>query len=78
MQCDPQPIQTEVKIRDADGNAVTSVKSNRQGEFRVSLDPGSYVVEATGTGIAFSKPVTVEVIENEFTSVELVLDTGIR
>jgi hypothetical protein len=54
-------------------------QSGSDGRFRIALEPGSYVVQATVAGNAlFAKPVDVTVTSGQYVNVIVPLDTGIR
>jgi len=61
-----------------DGAVVAKVKTDRQGRFEVSLEPGQYVLESESGGLPLLKPVDITVRAHEFTDVELAFDSGIR
>ena len=60
---------------------ITSVMTNAQGEYRISLPPGNYRIEtASLTGIEFTKdlPAIVTITEGRKTRLDIHIDTGIR
>jgi hypothetical protein len=80
--CPPRPVQGTVRVLAASpGNPpVTTFRSERDGRFRVALDPGEYLLlpEIAGTGALSARPVPVTVEPGAFAQVDVFLDTGIR
>jgi hypothetical protein len=78
--CPDQPFAGTVRASTLDGSVVAEVETDREGRFRIPLDPGSYVlvvvIAAGGPPTATPQPVRVD--EGRFTSVTLQVDTGIR
>jgi hypothetical protein len=79
--CPDQPFAATVVVRTPDGMALCTTRSGADGQFRIGLPPGSYVLDpSTGTGgslpFARAQPVTVE--PDRYTAVTIVFDTGIR
>jgi len=60
---------------------ITSVMTDAQGEYRISLPPGTYRIETTSlAGIEFTKdlPAIVNITEGRKTCLDINIDTGIR
>ena len=60
---------------------ITSVMTDAQGEYRISLPPGTYRIETTSlAGIEFTKdlPAIVNITEGRKTRLDINIDTGIR
>ena len=85
--CAPRPFQTEISVfattgrnRDTkDDKPVTTVSTDRNGRFEVTLGPGVYrLVPGSRGGISTGKPRVVMVTAGTTASVELVVDTGLR
>lgn len=80
--CPARPVQTTVRVLAASpGNAaVTTFRTEEDGSFRVTLDPGDYLLvpEVEDTGALFAKPTNVTVPADGFAHVDVLLDTGIR
>ena len=81
-ECDDKPLAATVVVRSADGRTeVTRFTSAADGEFRVPLYPGSYVLDpqpVSPNGLPFGKPQNVEVAAGQFADVTILYDTGIR
>ncbi|KKR80184.1 MAG: hypothetical protein UU73_C0006G0012 [Candidatus Daviesbacteria bacterium GW2011_GWA1_41_61] len=75
-----KPYQGTVIIKNYDqSQEVTSFTTNSKGEFRVSLPPGRYYLLLGGDrSFPFLKPTSVEVKANQYTKIDLNVDTGIR
>ena len=56
------------------------VQIGADGNYRLELAPGSYVVDINHAGIDFSKglPTSIEIRSNETTRLDVQIDTGIR
>jgi hypothetical protein len=77
--CPDVPIPAEVIVNDLDGNKVASQMADKDGRFRIGLDPGTYEVTAGHLkGIQFAKPATVTVGSDAYTHVDVLVDSGIR
>jgi hypothetical protein len=78
--CPDQPFVGTVRASALDGSVVAEVDTDREGRFRIPLDPGTYVldVEVPGGGPPTSTPQPVRVEDGRFTAVTLQVDTGIR
>jgi hypothetical protein len=78
--CPPTPVEADVHVIDPGGTEVASGRSDAAGRFRILVEPGTYVVEATSDPgvIGGSKPVQVTVVDGDFTSITVLLDSGIR
>jgi len=81
-ECEDKPLAATIVVRSADGRtAVTRFTSDANGEFRVPLYPGSYVLDpqpVSPNGLPFGQPQSVEVAAGQFTDVTIQYDTGIR
>ena len=80
--CDPRPVAgAEMVIRDTAGNVVTRSSTDAEGEFRLTLAPGSYRVEPQPVeglmGTAEPFDLVVEAGE-PITDLQVAYDTGIR
>ncbi len=68
-------------VYQADGKTEAArVSINGQGNYQVSLPPGSYVVDLVHSGMDRGKnlPQTVEIRAGETTRLDISIDTGIR
>ena len=65
----------------ADGKTLlTSLHFNPDGSYRVSLPPGTYVVDIQHSGIGFARPLpkTITIHSGETVRLDIDIDTGIR
>lgn len=78
--CPDRPVETEITVvRESSGAFVKRGMSDSNGDFRIELPPGRYIVSAGGSsGIGGSQPVMAVVEEGKFTTIEIQIDTGIR
>lgn len=79
-ECQDKPYQATVAVKTSDGTKeITKFTSDAEGNFKVSLAPGDYLLVPISIGRSFfGKPQNVTVKEGEFTSVTIPYDTGIR
>ena len=79
--CEDKPYQATVIVKTEDGfREVTLFSSDRRGEFRVGLRPGTYRLEPLPRGFPYPSPDTqiVKVEPGKFANVKILYDTGIR
>ena len=80
--CENEPYETTLVIKEMESRAVmATVQTAADGTFRVSLPPGEYLVEPQEPEsfvAPFADPQRVTVREGEFSTVEVVYDSGIR
>jgi hypothetical protein len=78
--CPDQPFAGTVRATTLDGSIVAEVETDREGRFRIPLDPGTYVLDVVlvGGGPPTATPYPVRVDQGRFTTVTLNVDTGIR
>ncbi|HWZ63490.1 MAG TPA: carboxypeptidase-like regulatory domain-containing protein [Steroidobacteraceae bacterium] len=64
----------------ADRREVATVTADKDGNFRVALPPGDYILDAKGRapGHVRAKPKNVTIISNRIVHADFELDTGIR
>ncbi len=71
----------QIVVYYSDGKkVVTRISLDAQGNYRVTLAPGTYVVDMARTGIDRAKglPATVTVESEKTTTLDITIDTGIR
>jgi hypothetical protein len=77
--CEDRPYSGWLTVTHSSGQRVTRIRSDSDGTFTVGLRPGRYVVTPdSGDPFPRGEPQDAEVIAGEFTSVTVLLDTGIR
>jgi hypothetical protein len=71
----------QVTIVGPDGKVAVTVTTDKNGHFSVKLDPGVYVLRLVPGTSPFPlqrQPTTVTIVAGKTTSVQIVLDSGIR
>ena len=70
----------KIMIYGPERQEITSVTTKDQGEFRVHLPPGTYLVEMAPDKRGFTKnlPATVTITPGQETRLNILLDTGLR
>jgi hypothetical protein len=77
--CPPRPVDAEISAQDAEGAIVASTRTDADGDYTLSLEPGDYTLVAdTGGALPFCDPVTVWVPVNQSVRADFSCDTGIR
>ena len=79
--CDDQSYAATVVVKTADGRfTVTRFTAGSDGRFRISLFPGTYLLDPLpgASGFPVSNPRTVVVHSGAFTDLTISYDTGIR
>jgi len=81
--CEPAPLAARVQVRDESGRVVARTTSGTDGQYKVALAPGHYVIHGlpvspTGSFPTPPAPVEVNVSDHAWTTVDLGYDTGIR
>ena len=81
--CEPAPLAARLQVLDDSGRVVARTSSGPDGQYKVALAPGRYVLQALPVSPAGSfpmppSPVEVDVTDHAWTSVDLGYDTGIR
>jgi hypothetical protein len=78
--CPDAPYEALITVT-RDGDTVEQRRSNSDGTFRISLDPGTYSVVAgpvDGSSMPFGRQVEVVVKPGTLTHADLSVDSGIR
>lgn len=82
LKCQEEPLyQATVIVKDEQGaKEITRFTSNVYGQFRVALDPGTYLLNPLpgGDSRPFARPETVVVLPDQFTDILIGYDTGLR
>jgi hypothetical protein len=78
--CPDRPIEADITVTSLDGKVVATGHSGKDGDYRISLPPGSYTVTAERPDGQFGagKPVTVKVTADTYVRLNLLVDSGIR
>ena len=81
VPCPDAPFDASIRIRRGSGKAVMTVRSGKDGRFRVNLAPGRYVLEPLSPNEGappYAAPAAVRVRAHAFTRVTISYDSGIR
>ncbi|NEO46735.1 MAG: carboxypeptidase regulatory-like domain-containing protein [Moorea sp. SIO4A3] len=79
--CEDQPVESAVLIvRDSEGQEVTRVTSDANGQFSVQLQPGRYYLEPMPVQGLLGTPGELEIVVEQMSVAPITIeyDTGIR
>jgi hypothetical protein len=77
--CPPRPVDAEISAQDGEGAIVASTRTDADGDYTLSLEPGDYTLVAdTGGALPLCDPVTVSVPMDRSVRADINCDTGIR
>jgi len=79
--CPDTPYEAELVITTSSGKEVARTGSGADGQYRVELEPGDYIVvpqSAPGSQLPFASPIAVTVLAESFSVVDIGYDSGIR
>jgi hypothetical protein len=74
-----QPFQATIEVLDHAGHTLTTLATNADGSFRLSLPPGTYLVRPQSPG-SYPRAAEQSVVVNDgaFTTLQITYDSGIR
>jgi hypothetical protein len=76
---DSNPYEATIQVLDQSGQPVTTLRSDADGNFRVALPPGQYVLRPQSPGFyPRASEQTVVVSPHSFTQVRINYDSGMR
>ena len=79
IPCPDEPFQATITALDENRDKVTQFASDAQGDFKIGLKPGTYIlVPEAANAMTRAGEQTVTVIEGQFVRVTLHYDSGIR
>ena len=82
VPCPDRPFQATIEVRRVStGKVVATVRSGKDGRFRVNLAPGRYILEPQSPNAGappYAGPVPARVRAHRFTHVKITYDSGIR
>ena len=82
VPCPDEPFEAEIRVLEKGSTEVVeTVRSGADGQFRVDLAPGDYVLEPVSPNQGappFAGPLDVTVEQQAFTEVTVLYDSGIR
>jgi hypothetical protein len=77
--CPDQPYQATIAVLDQNHNRVTQFQSDAQGQFKIGLKPGTYILAPeSSNSMTRAGEQTVTVIAHQFIRVTINYDSGIR
>ena len=79
IPCPDQPFQATITVLDENRHKVTQFDSDAQGNFKIGLKPGTYILAPESPNhMTRAGEQTVAVIEGQFIRVTINYDSGIR
>ena len=79
VPCPDQPYQATITVLDENRKKVTDFQSDAQGNFKIGLKPGTYIlVPESPNHMTRAGEQTVPVVEGQFIRVMITYDSGIR
>src|SRR5574341_1599110 len=79
IPCPDQPFQATIAVLDENRHKVTDFQSDAQGNFKVGLKPGTYILAPESpNAMTRAGEQKVTVVEGQFIRVTLTYDSGIR
>ena len=79
IPCPDQPYQATITVLDENRKKVTDFHSDAQGNFKVGLKPGTYILAPEApNAMTRAGEQTVTVMEGQFIRVTITYDSGIR
>lgn len=81
VPCPDAPYEASIRVQNSSGKVVATVRSDKDGRFRLNLRPGAYTLEPLSPNAGappYAAPVTVQINEHVFTPVTITYDSGIR
>jgi hypothetical protein len=81
QDCPDQPYQATITVNSLQGKNVVRFQTDKQGNFRVPLSPGDYILHPEtpqGKPLPFAQDQPFTVRPGEFTKLTVQYDSGIR
>lgn len=79
QECPDQPYQATLIVNNINGREVAKVQTDAEGRFKVSLEPGEYILHPESPNVMpFAAEQTFTVESGKFTQVIVNYDSGIR
>lgn len=77
--CPDKPYQATIEVLDSQRNHITEFQTDAQGNFKMGLAPGDYILVPQSPGVMPNAgEQTITVSANIFIQVTIVYDSGIR
>jgi hypothetical protein len=81
QDCQDRPYQATITVNSLKGRKIVQFQTDKQGNFRVSLAPGDYILHPEspqGKPLPFATEQQFTVKPGEFTQLTVTYDSGIR
>ena len=81
QECPDQPYQATITIKDLEGRKIVQVQTDEQGNFKVPLAPGKYILHPEtpqDAPLPFANEQRFTVLSGEYTRLVVQYDSGIR
>jgi hypothetical protein len=79
QECPDQPYQATLTVKTPDGVQITQFQSDAQGQFKVTLVPGEYILHPESpNGVPFAGDQSFVVETGRYTHLTVNYDSGIR
>ena len=77
--CPDQPYQATLTIKSQNGGIIVQFPTDTQGQFRIPLEPGQYVLHPESpAGIPFAADQAIIVEAGQYTQILVHYDSGVR
>ncbi len=77
--CPDNPFQATLTVQTASGSQVTQFSTDENGNFRIALAPGDYILHPEAPdAMTRAQDVPFSVASGEFTTVNITYDNGLR
>jgi len=77
-ECPDQPYQATLTVNNPKGERIVQIQTEEDGQFKIPLPPGEYILHSESDGITHAGEQTVIVEAGAFTQVIVNYDNGIR
>jgi len=77
-ECPDQPYQATLTVNNSKGERIVQIQTEEDGQFRIPLPPGEYILHPESEKFPFADEQTVIVEDGMFTQVTVNYDSGIR
>ena len=81
QECPDQPYQATITVKDLEGRKIVEFQTDEQGNFKVPLAPGEYILHPEtpqDAPLPFANEQSFTVLAGEYTRLVVQYDSGIR
>jgi hypothetical protein len=79
QECPDKPYQATITINNSDNRMVAQVQTDAEGQFKIALEPGEYILHPESPNVMpYATEQTFVVEAGKFTQVTVNYDSGIR